>query len=344
MFYLNKALASDTTRSIQILSKKAGAPLTQADLLRAQAVVVGGVLSPERQAWLAEALDTGRLVMVAMTSPEQAATLGALAGHTALQSSQVTSQDYAMLSRLDFEHPVLSSFGTPQFSDFTRIHVWQYCRLAAEEFPGARVLAWLDEDDPAWLTQPVGRGVLVISAFTWKPGHSDLALSSKFVPLLYAMLDYGGVLTEQRPQYYVGDPVALPTQAGAVTLAPPGSAPVDLAPDQQIFSRTDEPGLYRLSTDDGPRMFAVNLFPRESRTSPMPQEDLEQLGIALNPQETESDPRMEESKRHSSALALERGQKFWRTLLCALLIVCLMEMALAGWLTRSRPALSGEQP
>ena len=129
-----------------------------------------------------------------------------------------------------------------------------------------------------------------------------------------------------------------------IWITPPRFRAVNLASDQEVFSRTDEPGLYTLSTDAGPRVFAVNLHPRESRTSPMPEEDLEQLGIALNPQEIEADPLMEESKRHNSAVALERGQKFWRTLLCALLIVCFMEMALAGWLTRSGPVPSGEQP
>jgi len=344
LFYLRKALASDATRSLNILSKRANDPLTEAELHQAQAVVVGGVLSADRQAWLATALEAGRMVMVAMTSPDQVATLQTLTGRTTLESSLVIADGYTMLSRLDFEHPILKSFVTPEFMDFTRIHVWQHCRVSSESLPNARILAWLDTDDPAWLTLPVGRGLLVVSTFTWQPAHSDLALSSKFVPLLYAMLDYGGVLTEQRPQYYVGDSVALPLQATGLMLQTPGGITVNLSSDEPVFSGTDEPGLYTVGTDTGTRTFAVNLHPSESRTSPMPQEDLEQLGIALDPQETEATPLMEESKRHASALALERGQKFWRTLLCMLLIVCFMEMALAGWLTRSGPVSSGEQP
>ena len=62
LFYLKKALASDTTRSLTIRSKGARDPLTEADVLQAQAVVVGDVLSPDRQAWLSRALALGRLV------------------------------------------------------------------------------------------------------------------------------------------------------------------------------------------------------------------------------------------------------------------------------------------
>ena len=344
LFYLRKALASDAARSLNVLPKRSGDPLTETDLLQAQAVVVGGVLSPDRQAWLAEALEAGRMVLVAMTSPEQAATLRTVTHNSAIQSSRVTSQAYAMLSNLDFEHPILTSFGAPQFMDFTRIHVWQYCRVAPEAFPDARIFAWLDDDDPAWLTLPVGRGLLVVSTFTWQPDHSDLALSSKFVPLLYAMLDAGGVLTEQRPQYYVGDGVTLPTLARATTVETPVGTTVTLATDQRIFSQTHEPGLYRVDTDAGMRTFAVNLHPKESRTAPMAQEVLEQLGIPLSADETETNPLVEQGRRRRSAVALERGQKIWRTLLCALLMVCFMEMTLAGWLTRSRSVTSGGQP
>jgi len=344
LFYLNKALGSDTTRSLKILSKRSSDPLTGADLLQAQAVVVGDVLSSDRQAWLAKALEAGRLVILAMTSPAQVDTLKTLTGNVTLQSSQITADGYAMLSRLDFEHPILSSFVEPQFMDFTRIHVWQYCGLTSESLPDARILAWLDDDHPAWLTWPVGRGLLVVSTFTWQPVHSDLALSSKFVPLLYAILDYGGVLTEQRLHTFVGDPVVLPTQANGGVIERPDGTTVNVASDQPVFTHTNEPGLYTLTTDAGPRVFAVNLHPRESRTAPMPQEDLEQLGIVLNPQAAEVNPLIEESKRHNSAVALERGQKVWRPLLCALLIVCFLEMGLAGWLTRSRAVPSGERP
>ena len=142
----------------------------------------------------------------------------------------------------------------------------------------------------------------------------------------------------------MGDPVPLPAQTRALGVLPPHGETVTLETDQQVFRATEEPGLYSLTTEAGPRVFAVNLNPRESRTDPMPQEDLEQLGLVLNAETAEIDPVMEETQRHRSAMALERGQKFWRTLLCALLVACFMEMGLAGWLTRSGPVSSGDQP
>ncbi len=342
LFYLNKALGSDTTRSLKILPKRSTEILTDAELLNVQAVVVGEVLSSDRQAWLVKALEAGRLVILAMTSPEQVATLRALTGNTTFQATQVTADGYAMLSRLDFDHPILHSFVASKFSDFTRIHVWQYCRVTSEDMPNARVLAWLDDDTPAWLAWQYGRGLLLASTFTWMSAHSDLALSSKFVPWLYGILDYGGVLTEKRPHYYVGDSVPLPLASNTQTVLTPSGTSVAVASDQRVFVNTNEPGLYRVGADAGPRVFAVNLHPRESRTSTMPPEDLEQLGVPLQGDAPVSNPTLEQKKRHSSAVVLERGQKVWRSLLCALLIVCFLEMGLAGWLTRSGSVSSGD--
>ena len=49
-------------------------------------------------------------------------------------------------------------------------------------------LACLDTGDPLWFSMAVGRGQLLTLCCGWHPQDSDLALSSKFVPLIYSIL------------------------------------------------------------------------------------------------------------------------------------------------------------
>jgi len=154
-----------------------------------------------------------------------------------------------MLGRIEFEHPLLGPFSEPRFGDFTQIHFWKYRRINIEDppsqsdiavstirsgataedgsapgrspgldqtrlrraaLPDARVLARFDSGDPAWIEQPVGKGSLLVMTCGWHPSDSQLALSSKFVPLLYSILEYGGVRAGQQSQYFVGDHIPIP--------------------------------------------------------------------------------------------------------------------------------------
>ena len=59
----------------------------------------------------------------------------------------------------------------------------------------------------------MGQGSLLVWTSGWHPSDSDLALSSKFVPLLYSILEYGGTLAETTSQYFVGDAVPMSNRA-----------------------------------------------------------------------------------------------------------------------------------
>src|SRR5439155_23031817 len=66
-----------------------------------------------------------------------------------------------------------------------------------------------DGGDPAILEVPVGKGRVIVLASGWRTEDSQLALSTKFVPLLYSLLDQSGAATPSPGQYYVGDVVPL---------------------------------------------------------------------------------------------------------------------------------------
>ena len=107
----------------------------------------------------------------------------------------------------------------------------------------------------------------------------------------------------------------------------------------QVFDQTDLPGVYRVK--ESGLLFAVNIPPEESRTTPFPAETLERLGLpvpkAVAAKETEL---AKEQKRVLVAAELENHQKFWRWLIVGGLLFLAIETWMAGRL--SRPRLAGE--
>ena len=341
LYYLLRALKSDTTRSFRIDAHKGNEPIPEAEFQAARVFVVTDSISTVNLDRLQHALASGRTVLLPLTSADHTDTLVRLAGITAAVSVREAEVDgYAMLSRLDFEHPILTSFADPKFGDFTRVHVWQYRRIDPTDFPKAQVPIWLDTEDPAWMTQQIGDGTLVVMTFGWQPKDSDLALSSKFVPLLSAVLEYGGAVTSRVSQYFVGDAIPMQTKSMNRRMHTPKGETVVLEPEQDVFVQTDQPGLYTLDTESGSRVFSVNIPAGECRTSPMPIEALEQLGVTVG---THTNPAMaprQQRKSDINAIDLEFEQKFWRKCMMVLLAAMLIEIWLGGWLTRTNAAES----
>ena len=93
-----------------------------------------------------------------------------------------------LLSEIAFDHPLFAPFAGPQFSDFTKIHFWKHRKARPRDAIGERAgcLARFENGDPAVLEKAVGKGSLIVMASGWKPADSQLARSSKFVPLMMA--------------------------------------------------------------------------------------------------------------------------------------------------------------
>jgi hypothetical protein len=166
----------------------------------------------------------------------------------------------------------------------------------------------------------------------WLPADSQLALSTKFVPLVHGILGASAGLDSGQAQFFVGDPVTLPaTEPGARRVRKPDGQFVSLAPDTTVFAETDQPGLYRLETAAGPRVFAVNLDPGESATAPLPPEALERRGLLGN-RATSAAPAS--GRERSFYVGLEHDQRLWRWLIVAALIALLFETLVAGRASR----------
>jgi hypothetical protein len=297
-------------------------------------VVVGEPISEDRTDQLKRYLRDDGTVLYVLQDAHAAPGLAKIMERGQPLAEEAATRDYAMLGEIDFSHPLFAPFADPRFSDFTKIHFWRYRRLHIEENSPTRVLARFDSGDPALLERTVGSGRLLILTSSWRPKDSQLALSSKFVPLLAGMLERSG--GEPRlPYYEVSQPVALTDEqagSGERTVHKPDGAEVGLPAGARVFEGTDQPGVYSVASSGTERQFAVNLAASESKTAPLELDELEQRRVRLRRQPARADER--EQRRQMRDAELESRQKLWRWLLAMAMAVVIGETWLAGRLAR----------
>ncbi len=339
LFYLKRAFQQTRQQQVEIVARPGTTDFAPAELAKARLLIATDRL-PENQFAAAQAfVGGGGTLLFAAKTAAAAETIGRLAGVDGLSGDEITATNYAMLSLIEFGHPLFAPFSDPRYNDFTKIHFWKYRRLDTTRLPDARVLARFDSGDPALVEIPKGKGRLLVLTSGWQPADSQLALSSKFVPLLYSILDLAGGIHAQVTQFQVGQTVDLtpfgvtPSGSSASTVVKPDGSKVGLAAGETKFSQTDQPGIYTVASTQPPGRFAVNLDPAESRTAPLPIDQLERLGVPLKPREVEW-AKQAEHKQQLHAAELENQQKLWRWLTLAAVVVLLVETWLAGWLTR----------
>jgi hypothetical protein len=296
--------------------------------------VIATNLAPEQIAALRRWLESGKTALLVLADASEAPTLGGLLG---LPDTQVTEAggDFALLGSIDFQHPIFAPFNDPRFSDFSHIHFWKHRRWDIPPAAQAHVLAKFDDDAPALAQVPVGKGNLLVLASCWSPADSQLAVSSKFPPLLQTMLDWSGASSAARFQFRTGDTIPAPPAVGGgqVTWSKPSGQPVML-PAGTAFADTDAPGVYSAAWGNKQRLFAVNIPLEESRTAPMSSDELARLGVplGLDSQQATATARIHQERLQDEEL--ENRQKLWRWLIVAALAVIFAEIVLGGWLAR----------
>lgn len=335
-YYLGRAFPETRTRKVELGLRPATTPLTAADFKDTALVVGSTKLNAEQAAWTKQALAAGVTVLLALPDTESTASLATILGGTAPAAADLTGS-YSLFGRIDFQHPLFAPFADPRFSDFTRIHFWRARQLLTNSLPGARVVAAYDSGDPALLEIPSGRASLFVLTSTWTPTDSQLALSSKFVPLLSGLLDYGRARQSVARQFFVGDAVPLPTNGvtGALSVVRPDGKREALPTGSTQFAATTEPGFYKVEGLPEPLAFAVNLAPEESRTAPMTADALSNLGVPVKsaPTVLAAAPQDPKATLMTAAVELEGRQKLWRWALMAALGFVLIETWLAGRLS-----------
>lgn len=331
-YFLQRALPDNPRLVARLVAFAPGAAVPAPALAEAKLVVVTRALPDGLAEELRAQLLAGRTVLVAPPDARAAPTLARLLARDSVPLEDVQPADYAMFGDIDFQHPVFAPFADPHFSDFTKIHIWKYRRLRPGEIPGARIVARLDGGDPALVEVAVGSGRLLLLLTGWNPGDSQLAVSSKFVPLIQSILELAGGALDESGQYTVGDPLPLGSTKGATILRPDGTT-ATVPPGTGAYRGAASPGSYEIESGGRRWRVAVNLAATESRTEPLPADELERYGA---PGERPPPDAVRAVRREAVLRAEEEEsrQKLWRWILGATLAVLLAESALAGWTMR----------
>ena len=330
-YYLGRAFPSTARRKTELLT------LGQDESWEPRGgkalVISTGAIPMGRVAAAREWVEGGGTLLWVLDALDGVGGLRSLLGSEAIRVSEAEVKGYALLGQIDFRHPLFAPFADPRYSDFTKIHFWRHRRIEYDGVSGVRVLARFDGGDPALVEVGQGQGRVLVLAAGWHPADGQLALSTKFVPLLHALVEYAAGAAMPQSQYYVGDLVPLPgAEATSVTVTLPDQRTIESVDGQ--FRETMVPGIYRVEQGSATWRFAVNLDPAETRTAPMVDDDLERLGVPLRGAAVASVPAVRREQQQRAA-ELESRQKLWRWLLLGALVFLGMESWLAGRLTRS---------
>ena len=349
LFFLRHALEGNPQQKVRITTQPAAAALAAADL-----VVITGDLSEDRIAPIRERLTAGGMVLLVLSPEGGSATVSALSGVRGVTVEEARVKGDTLLGDLDFKHPFLLPFADPRYSDFSHIHFWKYRRLEVAALPGARVPARFETGDPALVELPVGKGRLVVLTSGWQPSDSQLAVSTKFVPLLQSMLESAGVGSVPVAAFTVGDSVPLDLHdMGAVRIRSPRGELFPLSTGSAAFEATTEPGVYAVesagaegSTPRVVRRFAVNVDPQESHIQPLPLETLERFGAPATA--AADSPRAIARTNPATAGVLaaieaEARQKLWKWCLSAAFALALGETAVAAFSAQRSRARQGRE-
>lgn len=341
LFYLNRALRKTAEVDPLIDSRRVGDVKDVAELKAYDVVILTGLWDVELGGKLADFVKRlGGVVMCSVADEIENPELESLTGLSGINVSEAEVEDYAMLAGLDFEHPVMVPFAKAQVRDFSKIHFWKHRMLSfSDPFENnISIMASFDDGSPAWMDIKQGEGRVYLMMSGWEPGESQLALSSKFVPLLYSILTEAGFsAVKPRPVYVGGD---IPVADAKAIIKPGESEELELEEGQQVFTSTDRPGFYTVIRSDKEgkqvsRVFAVNLAPSESRVDAFDAKTLSDFGITLQ-NENGKDATMaeqDEEGKEEYRLELEERegrQKAWKWIVLAMLLVLWLESWVAG--------------
>jgi hypothetical protein len=336
LYYLERVFLDTSDQTVHVIAAAPETEMTWASDRSVPLVVVTTESTPVNAQRLREYALGGGTILCVPVAPGRVETLAAVAGVSSFEIGETAQAADVMLREIAFSHPLFASFAAAQFNDFTKIHFWRHRRLSEPALGEARVLARFEDGDIAVLEKTIGKGRIVVLTSGWQPSDSQLARSSKFVPLMSALLEINNPKLAVGTNYVVDDRVRLPSiegAAGEITIQKPGGEVVQTT-GSQTFSETDQPGVYTINSPVGTQSFAVNLDPAESKTSPLPIETLEQFGCRLVHQSLRQTNY--EERRQMRNAELENRQQLWRWLILAAVGVLILETWLAGRQSRSR--------
>ena len=173
------------------------------------------------------------------------------------------------------------------------------------------MIATFDGETPALVEHRLEEGAVFLFLSGWEPAESQLALSSKFVPLLFSIFEHTGFSIRSAATRYVGE------------------------------TNYETPGFFEVEENGGTTLRAVNLLPSEGVTEPFdPTSTFPDWGIPLLDTEVElaRESLTETQLARLESVEKEENQKLWKWIVLLVLILLLIESWLAGNPRHRRPA------
>ena len=339
-YYVQSAFLSTPRRIVDFVTEAGGSEFATPT---SGVTIVSKPLEQNQIERLQQAVTAGRRVLCVGTSIE----ICQLAFHLAKRDkipeiTEATVSGYAMLSDVDFEHPLFSPFNNAKLADFSKLAIWKHRTLTG--VADARILARFDDGNPAVVELTLGKGSVVLFAFGWHGAESKFVLWSKYVPLVNSWLQHlqGAKNIETRAaigrQFEIDELVRSVESDLELTL--PSGNQQTLKPGQHHINAL-EPGVLKLeyAGSDGPRTsyLVANLDPLESRTARITKDELKTFGIPLDRAKTAEEKA--EQKRMLQARELESQQRVWQWLIVAGVLILLFETWLAGRMAQQSTAV-----
>ena len=209
-YFLTRAMTSTPDYEVEIVTSLPDPPPALA--------ISGGKPGEPSIAELREFVTKGGTGLFTLDGPSSSLALAKILGQPDVPSEEVRPSSHARFGEIDFESPVFAPFADARYSDFSSIRIWKYRILPSSLAEQGTIIASFDSGDPAWLVFPLGTGTLHVLTTTWRPVDSQLALTTKFPPLLHAMLTRAAESLGGSKTFYVGDKI--PTVPPSIAEAP----------------------------------------------------------------------------------------------------------------------------
>jgi hypothetical protein len=236
--------------------------------------------------------------------------------------SEAAVKRFQLLQDLELSHPIFAPFADPKYNDFTKIRFWRHRRIVGVDSDPWRILAKFDDGDPAILQRSLGKGTITVMTSGWQPSESQLALSSKFVPILASLFEQARP-SETVLDYRCGDRI-------------PRSPGTDLSESNTESDRFERPGFTSLAS--GADIVAVNIPRSEGLTDPMNLDEFARFGIPLDSRMPIDLERETASKKNQIAEQLEASQRGWWWILLLVVIFAGLESLISAYRCRVGPA------
>lgn len=299
-YYLGQVPLDDRTQTVTVKPIGDAEIASLVNVTAMPLVVVATGLSTIACEAIKTYLESGGRVLFVLDDPGTSVAMTQAIGQVVgddLRITEAVVDDYHMLSQIQFSDAMFESVADPQFNDFTKVRFWSH--RSVDGLDGWNVTARFDDGDAAIAWKSIGAGQAMLLTAGWQPRSSQLALSTKFIPMVSGWLGAGDVRLAMT-ELDVGDPIPAENES--------------LSPG-------------RITIDDGigERIVAVNVAASESETEPIGDEVLEQFGITVGQTTMTVDDAV--TQRQLRDQELESRQNIWRWLL----VVALVCLAIETW-------------